>query len=97
MRGPPPCVHHTGLGIVVAHRFARLLGYDDDSPKHTPTPNPNHRPTMASFKFQSTPFTVESPDVAYTEEEIVAKYSYETVVVEGAKVSSAGGRHRSGW
>lgn len=41
---------------------------------------------MASFKFQSTPFTVESPDVGYTDEEILSKYVYETVVVEGAKV-----------
>lgn len=43
---------------------------------------------MASFKFQSTPFTVDSPEVAYSEEEILAKYSYETVVVEGSKVGS---------
>lgn len=41
---------------------------------------------MASFKFQSTPFTVESPDVTYTDAEILANYTYETVVVEGAKV-----------
>lgn len=45
-----------------------------------------HKERMASFKFQSTPFTVESPDVAYSEDEILAKYSYETVVVESTKV-----------
>lgn len=43
---------------------------------------------MASFKFlESSSFTVESPDVTYTDAEIVANYSYETVVVEGTKVS----------
>ena len=41
---------------------------------------------MASFKFKDAAFTVDSPDVTYTEEEILAKYTYETVVVEGTKV-----------
>ena len=41
---------------------------------------------MASFKFKDAAFTVDSPDVTYSEEEILAKYTYETVVVEGTKV-----------
>ena len=41
---------------------------------------------MASFKFKDAAFTVDSPDVTYTEEEILAKYTYETVVEEGTKV-----------
>ena len=41
---------------------------------------------MAQFRFQSADFTVESPDVTYTEEEILAKYTYETVTIEGTKV-----------
>jgi len=47
---------------------------------------------MASFKFKDAAFTVDSPDVTYTEEEILAKYTYETVVVEGTKVWEKGKR-----
>jgi hypothetical protein len=45
---------------------------------------------MASFKFKDAAFTVDSPDVTYTDEEILAKYTYETVVVEGTKVCEKG-------
>lgn len=46
---------------------------------------------MASFKFKDAAFTVDSPDVIYTEKEILATYTYETVVVEGTKVRGTGG------
>lgn len=45
---------------------------------------------MSGFKFQDTPFEVQSPDVTYTETEIVAKYQYDTVIVDQGKVSQRG-------
>lgn len=42
---------------------------------------------MASYKFYDGPLTVESPNVRYTDNEIQADYTYETVTVEGGKVS----------
>jgi hypothetical protein len=45
---------------------------------------------MASLKYKDAAFTVESPDVTYTGDEILAKYTYETVVIEGTKVRSIG-------
>lgn len=42
---------------------------------------------MASFKFNSAPFTVDSENVTYTDDEILAKYTYETVLIQGSKVS----------
>jgi hypothetical protein len=41
---------------------------------------------MSGFKFQDAPFEVQSPDVTYTDKEIVSNYTYETVVVENGKV-----------
>lgn len=37
--------------------------------------------------FRDTPFEVQSPDVNYTEDEIVSKYTYQTTLVEGTKVT----------
>ena len=57
-----------------------------DRPAASVRPERPEQQEMASFKFQSTPFTVESPDVTYTDAQILANYTYETVVVEGSKV-----------
>jgi hypothetical protein len=45
---------------------------------------------MASYKYSDAPFMVESPDVTYTDDEIIAHYTYETVSVHGGKVSKRG-------
>jgi len=52
--------------------------------------NLQHSKYMASLKYKDAAFTVESPDVTYTGDEILAKYTYETVVIEGTKVRSIG-------